>query len=271
MTKRLFLTFEAMGDTVMRCGALRELAASSTLDLAGRRYLNAYADSPWIGRVIDARCLARRRQPWMDRWLSGRMQLAKQLRSANYDEVIIYQRDGDRGLRAWLSRRLPTARIREIPREGLPAATWSSVINQLLASDQASGIILIGSTTERSMAQSIVDGVTAGYRDRVTMAAVGLDIPETAALIRAAQLLISVDTGPAHIAAAVGARVLVLFGPTSQRRFAPRGPGVVRTLAHDVPCRPCFGTPRAKRCSDNICLRLMPVEQIVATARSMLP
>lgn len=352
MTKRLFLTFEAMGDAVMRCGTLRELAASSTLDLAGRRYLDVYADSPWIGRVIDASCLVRRRQLWLDRWLSGRMQLAEQLRSANYDEVIIYQRDGDRGLRTWLSRHLPAAHIREIPRsvgnpdehateegrlilanlgldarnfnptptleisparaaagrarahelagarpiciqagtalaspppwwdlrkrrmgnpKGLPSATWSSVIDSLLASDLTSGIILIGSAAERSMAQSIVDGVTAGYRDQVTMAAVGLGVPETAALIRAAQVLISVDTGPAHIAAAVGARVLVLFGPTSQHRFAPRGPGVVRTLTHDVPCRPCFGTPQAKRCSDNICLRLMPVEQIVAAARSMLP
>ena len=53
-----------------------------------------------------------------------------------------------------------------------------------------------------------------------------------------ADVVVAADTGPLHIAASVGTRVVALFGPKDSNRYGPRGEGH-RILYHDVPCRPC--------------------------------
>src|SRR4029450_4019070 len=50
------------------------------------------------------------------------------------------------------------------------------------------------------------------------------DLDELTALLRRAQLMVSGDTGPLHLAAALGTPALGLFGPTSGRRNGPYGP-----------------------------------------------
>jgi heptosyltransferase I len=64
-------------------------------------------------------------------------------------------------------------------------------------------------------------------------------LKELAALASLADLFISTDTGPMHLAAAAGAKVLALFGPTAPWRTGPYGPShvVVRT---GIVCSPCF-------------------------------
>lgn len=52
------------------------------------------------------------------------------------------------------------------------------------------------------------------------------DLMEYAALLRGAALVVSNDTGPAHIAAAVGAPLLAVLGPTIPEQWAPWGPHV---------------------------------------------
>lgn len=64
-----------------------------------------------------------------------------------------------------------------------------------------------------------------------------------AALYQRANVLLSTDTGPMHIAAAVGTSVVALFGPTSPQRTGPYGDSHV-VLRSAVPCSPCF----SKRC-----------------------
>jgi ADP-heptose:LPS heptosyltransferase len=47
------------------------------------------------------------------------------------------------------------------------------------------------------------------------------------------------DSGPMHVAAAVGRPVVAIFGPTNPRRTGPYGPGH-RVLAGRAPCSPCY-------------------------------
>ena len=68
---------------------------------------------------------------------------------------------------------------------------------------------------------------------------VGRDRPALLpALLSELDVLVSGDTGVAHLAAALGTPVVTLFGPTDPRLSAPRGPG--RVMTHPVPCAPCF-------------------------------
>jgi heptosyltransferase-2 len=59
-----------------------------------------------------------------------------------------------------------------------------------------------------------------------------------AGLIRQCALVVSPDSGPAHMAAALGVPVAVMFGPTSPERWAPLSQDC-RVVRVDLPCSPC--------------------------------
>ena len=82
---------------------------------------------------------------------------------------------------------------------------------------------------------------------------VGRDSPELLpALLSELDALVSGDTGVAHLAAALGTPVAVLFGPTDPELTAPRGPAAV--IRHAIPCAPCF----YRVCPiDHPCMRLI--------------
>lgn len=75
---------------------------------------------------------------------------------------------------------------------------------------------------------------------------------EMAALLQAMDLVIANDSGPVHIAAALGVPTITVYGPTDPARTRPYGPAHT-VLTHEVPCRPCF----ARRCAirSHACMR----------------
>jgi heptosyltransferase-1 len=82
-------------------------------------------------------------------------------------------------------------------------------------------------------------------------------LKELAYLFRHSQLVISTDSGPMHIAAAVGTPVIALFGPTSPLRTGPFGDGHVVIKKH-LPCSPCF----RKRCRTVDCMQQITVRDV---------
>jgi heptosyltransferase-2 len=70
-----------------------------------------------------------------------------------------------------------------------------------------------------------------------------LDLAGLAAVLAGLDLLVTNDSGPMHLAAALGVRCIALFGPTDPRRTAPAGDGHV-VLDRHLWCSPCF----ARRC-----------------------
>jgi heptosyltransferase I len=89
-----------------------------------------------------------------------------------------------------------------------------------------------------------------------------------AAVYRSARVVVTTDTGPMHLAAAVGTPVVSLFGPTAPWRTGPYGEGHV-VLRAGVSCSPCF----SKSCKTTefepmACMNRITVEQVVeAVAR----
>ncbi len=81
-------------------------------------------------------------------------------------------------------------------------------------------------------------------------------IKDLAAIIQKCSLFITGDTGPLHIAAAVGTPTLSLFGPTDRQVNAPLGDQHASFLS-SVPCREC----RKRKCNHFICMaRIEPLE-----------
>jgi ADP-heptose:LPS heptosyltransferase len=93
-----------------------------------------------------------------------------------------------------------------------------------------------------------------------------LNLAELAALIAEADLLISNNTGPAHIAAAVDTPVVDLYALTNPQHT----PWQVRSrvLFHDVPCRNCYKSVCPAGHHD--CLRKVAPETVAAAALELL-
>jgi heptosyltransferase II len=96
-----------------------------------------------------------------------------------------------------------------------------------------------------------------------------LPIEGLAAAIARAGLLIACDSGPVHLATAVGTPVLALFGPTAPARWGPPPPG--RALSLGLACSPC-SNHGGDTCPEghHRCLADLSPAAVVAAAREML-
>jgi 3-deoxy-D-manno-octulosonic-acid transferase/heptosyltransferase-1 len=88
---------------------------------------------------------------------------------------------------------------------------------------------------------------------------------ELACLYRQAALLVTTDSGPMHLAAAMGTPVVALFGPTDPARTGPYGPGH-RVIRRALSCAPCL----RKRCDTPRCMTEISVEEVFEAVREML-
>jgi len=129
-------------------------------------------------------------------------------------------------------------------------------------------VVLISSSAEHEAA--VVEKVSGLMTRKPVTAAGTLPFRAMAALLADAAALVSGDTGPMHVAAAVGAPFVALFGSTPVDNLAPlAGPGVV--LSHSVPCGPCY----QKHClladpDKNLCMRKITVDEAYAAFRSLV-
>lgn len=124
-------------------------------------------------------------------------------------------------------------------------------------------ILLIGAPSEVSLGREFEELTSAS-----TINLIGkTDLRDLAALLKRCQLLISNDTGPLHIATAVGTRVLGIFLATAHfRETGPYGEGHF-VIEADIPCSPCgFGI----ECRKMICKDVIKVENVFELIKVML-
>jgi len=86
-------------------------------------------------------------------------------------------------------------------------------------------------------------------------------------LARAA-LFVGNDSGPTHLAAALGVPSVAVFGPTDPEVYKPRGPRVA-IVRREVDCSPCTEDER-HACNDRICLDAVRIEDVMRACREML-
>jgi heptosyltransferase-2 len=94
---------------------------------------------------------------------------------------------------------------------------------------------------------------------------------DTLALLAAADLVISHDTGPMHLARLVRVPLLALFGPTNPAQFAAEDAmtSVIWGGAR-LACRPCYDGREFAACSDNVCMKDIPVAAVADRALEIL-
>jgi len=105
---------------------------------------------------------------------------------------------------------------------------WATVARAILDALPGGHVLLCGSAPERDVLEDI-RGAT-GNDPRVHNLADELPIPRLLALLEVAHGMVSVDTGPAHAAAALGCPLVVLFGPAPRANWMPLGDGPVVAL-----------------------------------------
>jgi len=86
------------------------------------------------------------------------------------------------------------------------------------------------------------------------------------AVIEKASLLITNDSGPAHIARAVGTPVVILAGPGAPAFFTIRGRNETRVIYHPVSCAPCLKVS----CTSLACWKAITVREVVDVAAKLL-
>ncbi len=92
------------------------------------------------------------------------------------------------------------------------------------------------------------------------------DLSQLARLLASAEVVVCNDSGPMHLAAAVGTPVIAIFGSTDPLRTGPLGAGH-RVLRHAVECSPCF---RRECPIDLRCMKAVTVEEVEHALRSTL-
>jgi lipopolysaccharide heptosyltransferase II len=142
-----------------------------------------------------------------------------------------------------------------------PPEHYARAVDMLIG-ETGCDAIFTGNAGEERLVQGVQDAMSHPSHSLVGR----LELAELAALIAEADLLISNNTGPAHIAAAVDTPVVDLYALTNPQHT----PWQVRSrvLFHDVPCRNCYKSVCPAGHHD--CLRRVPPENVAAAARELL-
>ncbi|HEX6507722.1 MAG TPA: lipopolysaccharide heptosyltransferase II [Chloroflexota bacterium] len=149
-----------------------------------------------------------------------------------------------------------------------PAGSWARFIDRVVHASEAK-VVLAGAQSDEAIARAVLTDTRAPAISLVG----GTSIEELVALIARADLVASGDSGPLHIAVALGRPLVAAYGPTDPQvhgPYFPRAP--TRVHRHDLPCSPCYSMAATAECplGDPICMRLVTVQQMVDSAIELL-
>ena len=188
---------------------------------------------------------------------SGAPEFRFRIPQTDYDEVDrVLSRSGVTPGTSWVAMNV-SARWQT---KRWPPASFAEVADRL-QQEGWGAVVMIGGPDERAEVAEVTRMMKTPAIDLAGATSVG----QLPALLSRASLLITNDSGPMHVAAAVGTAIVALFGPTSAVRTGPYGAGHA-VLSGNVPCSPCF----SRTCHNTVpleCLRTVLPQQVLAAAR----
>jgi lipopolysaccharide heptosyltransferase II len=145
-----------------------------------------------------------------------------------------------------------------------PVESYAAAVARLARAHPDVRFVILGSSADASLGRTVCHAAPERCLDLTGRTS----LPEMVEWIRLSELLITNDTGPMHVAAALRKPIVALFGPTEARRTGPYGQ-LDRVLRHRVPCAPCL----SDSCANSMpleCLRGIPPEAVCARAHALL-
>jgi len=150
-----------------------------------------------------------------------------------------------------------------------PIKQWGSgqfaALADILFRELAANIIIVGGSDDIPLSEEIARHTAS----KPLLLAGKLDLLQLGAVLEQCDVLVSGDTGPMHVATAVGTRVAGLFGSTDPARTGPVGRGHRVIQAEGVPCVPC----RSLTCQSVVyreCMEKILPETVYDVIREML-
>jgi len=146
---------------------------------------------------------------------------------------------------------------------------FAALIDSLRVSRPDAHLLFLGVRSERPYVQHVVDQIP--KTARCVNAAGLLSIGELISLLSRCELLISNDSGPLHLAAALGTRCVALYGPETPQFYGPIS-GSVTAIYKGVSCSPCMNIYDAKsfRCPYNArCMSAIEVAEVERALESL--
>ena len=137
----------------------------------------------------------------------------------------------------------------------------------LIINDRGWSVLMVGAPVDRSACDDITRRMpdTGTRINRLVDFCGKSDLPTLAGILAEAHAVVSNDSGAMHVAAAVGTKVIAVFGPTREKQTAPLSSGAGApqpiVITHDVFCRPCM----LRECPiDHRCMRRITARDVFA-------
>ncbi|MEN6568229.1 MAG: lipopolysaccharide heptosyltransferase II [Veillonellales bacterium] len=191
-------------------------------------------------------------------------QLLVSLKPGQSDSVIA-RNEGTKQSQPTLQQSRPL-RIALCVKGTFPLKTWpkerfAAVVDQLAAQYTAQ-FFIIGALEDKDYADEVI--VLA--KTPIANFCGQTSLVDLAALLQKTDLLVTVDTGTAHIAATVGILMVVIYGCTTPNRWHPLNKNAVILSSHE-PCCPC--SIAAAQCPQHTCMYKIDVQKVVEKIRQM--
>lgn len=141
-----------------------------------------------------------------------------------------------------------------------PAEAYAALADRLIDSNRQ--VLLIGSKDEADVSQDVMSRM----RNRPVVLTGKTSLDQITAVLSAVDLIVTNDTGPAHIGAALGRPTIVIFGPTNPLTTRPFSP-VAEILGHPPDCAPCM----LRDCPiDHRCMTAITVDEVFERSDALL-
>ncbi len=136
------------------------------------------------------------------------------------------------------------------------ARNFDEVINQISSAAPDVKIVLTGSSSEEVIVRNL------SLSDSTINLVGKTDIFQLGALLERCEICLTCDSGPMHIAAAVGTSTVALFGPTDPIRHQPYGIGHT-VLEKPVSCRPCYKSTCKRQDTLHLCMQEIKTTDVI--------
>lgn len=142
-----------------------------------------------------------------------------------------------------------------------PAENFSLLID-ILVREFNSQIMLLGGQDDKILCQEIEKNA----KSCIMNFAGKTNLGQLMALLEFADIVISIDSGPMHIASAIGKPIIALFsGQNLIENWAPLTEKY-KIISKKLTCSPCFKS----KCSNNLCMKLITADEIIEAAKCYL-